>query len=141
MDSSSFFKLLNSTRKIYKESELNLVEKPLIHFINDDSMFKNSFQLLNGIYRLEQSVFQDLYEAAKVEMENRFNKFQDSIKFESIFDIVKSTINQWDKAGENFIRLRKENRKKIAWSDIKARVQSNKTLQKFVSHLPFVSTS
>ncbi|CAF4662164.1 unnamed protein product, partial [Rotaria sp. Silwood2] len=106
-----------------------------------DSMFKNSFQLLDGIYRLEQSVFQDLYEVAKVEMENRFNKFQDSIKFESIFDIVKSKTNEWNKAGENFIRLRKEKRTQIPFKDIKTRIQSNKTLQTFFSHLSFGSTS
>ncbi|CAF5066263.1 unnamed protein product, partial [Rotaria sp. Silwood1] len=79
MDLSSFFKLLNSTRDLYKSSEINLLEQPLIHFINGNSMFNNSFQLLDGIYRLEQSVFQVLYEAAKVEAENRFNEFQDSI--------------------------------------------------------------
>ncbi|CAF1312641.1 unnamed protein product, partial [Rotaria sordida] len=141
IDLLSFFKLLNSTRELYKGSEINLLEQPLIHFINDDLIFKNSFQLLDGIYRLEQNVFQDLYEAAKIEMENRFNEFQDSIKFESIFNIVKLENNEWNKAGENFICLRKEKRKKISWKDIKGRIQSNKTLQTFVSHLPFVSTS
>ncbi|CAF4364696.1 unnamed protein product, partial [Rotaria sp. Silwood2] len=141
MDSSSFFKLLNSTRELYNGSEINLVEQPLIHFINDDSMFKNSFQLLDGIYRLEQSVFQDLYEVAKVEMENHFNKFQDSIKFESIFDIVKSKTNEWNKAGENFICLRKEKRKKKSYKYIKTCIQSAMNIKNIFSYLPFVNLS
>ncbi|CAF5001248.1 unnamed protein product, partial [Rotaria sp. Silwood1] len=141
IDSLSFFKLLNSTRELYRASEINLLEQPLIHLINDDSIFKNSFQLLDGIYRLEQSVFQDLYEAAKVEMENRFNEFQSSIKFKLIFDIVKSENDEWNKAGENFIRLRQEKRKKISWTYIKARIQSSRVYKSLVSHLTLTGHS
>ncbi|CAF4351995.1 unnamed protein product, partial [Rotaria sp. Silwood2] len=141
VDSLSFFKLLNSTRELYKISETNLLEQPLIHFINDDSIFTNIFQLLDGIYRLEQSVFQDLYDAAKVEMENRFNQFQSSIKFKSILDIIKSENDKWNKNGENFILLRKEKRKKISLRDIKARFKSTWIYKNVISHLPLVDHS